>query len=206
MNTSQLKAIAEELQTQDNDCTGDPIFVVNQIRRITGLDPQYIENYCFMDEEGDEVDLEEEGLTEEQAEEEDWLTKVYYADESEVVNFHFTRKAAEKFIAKYGHNYNCPSICIESLYRCQEMIDLRNWLLSGEPARVLEENELLKKELAELKNNIRSHAAYEVSKCTIIMSERNEIKDCDGCDLHGCHSRTKRQAVLNLLGNGESHD
>lgn len=141
MEAKQLEALAHELQTQDNEFTAYPIFVVKQTRRITGLDPDYVEDYCFMDEEGKEIDIADEGLTEEQAEETDWLTKVYYSDELEVVNFHFTRKSADKFIAKYGYNYNKPCVIVESLHRCFEMIDIRNWLLSGEPAQLKENAE-----------------------------------------------------------------
>lgn len=143
MQLEELKALVHELQTQDNEITADPIFCVKQTRRIYGLDPLYVDEYCFIDEEGNEIDLEEDGLTEQEAEETDCITKVHYADELEIVNFHFTRKEADAYIAKYGYNHNKPFVCVENLRRCFGMIKLRDWLVSGEPVRVAEKNEKL---------------------------------------------------------------
>lgn len=44
-----------------------------------------------------------------------------------------TRKGADDYLERDGHNLKKPRIFVESLYRCQEMIALREWLISLSP-------------------------------------------------------------------------
>lgn len=43
------QAIAERLRTQDNHCTREPLYLVQQRHRITGLDPRFSDDIAWWD-------------------------------------------------------------------------------------------------------------------------------------------------------------
>jgi len=137
MTKEQLKEIANELQTQDNRATADPLFCVFEKEQICGMDPDYTDTYEWVldyDSEtiGDADDLMREcELTEEQAENDDRFRKGYYIERDRFVNAHFTEKAALEHIRINGHNLRKPFVYVTSLFRCNEMVGIRNALLEG---------------------------------------------------------------------------
>ncbi len=140
MSTEQLSVLRTELQTQDNSCTRDPVFVVYQMERIYGLDPDYTEDTTWTYCEGEETDpeivaaleaLDDEGkptIYDDTAYE-----RVGYIDRPKFVTICLTRKGAEAFITRMAHRLNKPYIDVDTFYRNEEMIVLREHLMK-EPA------------------------------------------------------------------------
>ena len=143
MTDEQLAALREELRTQDNACTAEPMFVVYQIKRIFGLDPDYTEETTWTHSEGEETDptiiaeleaLEDAGSP--PIHDGTAYERVGYMDIDQFVTVCLTRKGAEEFIARMKHRLNKPHIDVDSFYRNDEMIALRNHLMSQEGAKV----------------------------------------------------------------------
>ena len=139
MTTDELDALSTELRTQDNACTAEPMFVVYQIRRIYGLDPDYTEETAWTHSDGEETDpeiiaaleaLDDAGSP--TIHDGTAYERVGYIDVDQFVTVCFTRKGAEAFIARMRHRLNNPSIDVDTFYRNVEMIALRNHLM-GDP-------------------------------------------------------------------------
>jgi len=103
-----VEQISELVRTQDNRATSDPIFIVQQKRRIWGMDGHYSDDYEWID--GD---------------------RVYYVDMWEFVTACFTEQGCKDYIAANGHNLNEPRIYAASAYRNREMIAIRKLLVRG---------------------------------------------------------------------------
>ncbi|WP_027178802.1 hypothetical protein [Maridesulfovibrio bastinii] len=134
-NNLDLSTLRKELQTQDNQCTAEPIFLVEEKKRVYGFDPIYSEETVFVDIEngGNEVDLEEYGLTYEEALNENGLTECGYADEWNFVNAHFSDRSAKEYIEKNGHRHSGElRVMVDTMLRCPEMIAIRKALLEGQ--------------------------------------------------------------------------
>lgn len=131
MNQEQLDGIQHELNTQDNRITADPIFCVFEKIRIYGMDDGYASDFLWSDPENRETYFEEDEISEEEAEAKGY-ERVYYVEIDQFVNAHFTENAANRHIKINGHNLQRPFTYVTSLWRCQEMIDIRNALKNGE--------------------------------------------------------------------------
>jgi len=128
MTKEQLKEIANELQTQDNRVTADPLFCVFEKERIYGVDPDYTDTWDWCNSE-EQCSCKPSDLCESHSDE---CRKVYYVDRDRFVNAHFTEKAAKQHIRINGHNLMKPFIYVTSLFRCYEMIEIRNALYNNE--------------------------------------------------------------------------
>jgi len=120
-----LLKISELLHTQDNRCTGHPIFCVEQKIRDYGYGPRWEDNPVWVSPDGDECD---EGEPE--------AVETAYRDRWETVTMMFTQESADAFIRQNEHRYHRGlRVYVDSLYRNPEMIYIRNWLLKyGEEA------------------------------------------------------------------------
>ena len=146
MTDEQLAALREELRTQDNACTADPLFVVFQEERIYGVSQDYQTNgYTWVGEDDSSVaadDDEAKVLDQLLADDRELsiggvtFERVWYRIVPRFVTACFTRKGAEDYMARNGHNLTKPYIYVESMYRNEEMIALRNHLMSQEGAKV----------------------------------------------------------------------
>jgi hypothetical protein len=116
---TELQLIGERLRTQDNRITQNPMFCVQQKRRIYGLDPRWTDNTVWY-RNGEMV---EDG-TEENAE------RVGYLDYWETVMVAFTEGGCNEYLRQNGHNLKEPRIYVESFNRCPEMIAIRDFLMS----------------------------------------------------------------------------
>jgi hypothetical protein len=140
-----LKQMAENLRSQDNACTANPIFVVQQRRRVYGFDPGYSNNVVYMHDEGFEVSEEErqeeygEALAEADEDEdfpdfEDWCEENYtltaYQDFWDNVQPFFTRAGAEEYVRINGHNLKDPRVYVDSAFRNAEWQAVRELLMS----------------------------------------------------------------------------
>jgi len=136
--------IAKNLRTQDNLCTGDPIFMVQKLDRVYGLTSDYSERWMLLDDEGEEY-LTDKGksdweawdcadITDAQFEERNGvhprdLRKVYFRDRWTNVMPCYTRAGAEAYLKANGHNLGKTRIYVVSAYRNQEWILIREWLM-----------------------------------------------------------------------------
>lgn len=133
--TESLHRIGELIRTQDNRATSDPLFIVQQKKRIYGLDSDRCEEYEWIDEYDHEHvadDIERAGcdaLERDGKRPEGWQ-KVYYVDQWEFVTACFTEQGCKDYIAANGHNLNEPRIYAASMYRNREMIAIRETLKS----------------------------------------------------------------------------
>lgn len=140
MTTEQLEALREELRTQDNAITADPLFAVFQEERIYGVSQDYQTNgYTWVGEDDSSVtaDDDEAKVLDKLLDDDRELSiggvtyqRVWYRIVPRFVTACLTRNGAEVFIARDGHNLTKPYIYVESLHRNEEMIALRNHLMS----------------------------------------------------------------------------
>lgn len=128
-----MQHIGEQIRTQDNRCTSDPLFIVQQKQRIWGMDLNYTDDYAWLDtsnEHTEATDVEAAGLDaieDKCGDLGDW-EKVGYVDTWEFITACFTEKACQDYIAANGHNLNEPRIYAASAYRNLEMIAVREML------------------------------------------------------------------------------
>lgn len=114
-------------------CTADPIFVVEQKIRDYGYDPDYTEESEWVDDETSELCGEEKSkrlsaLDNAGRPVSDKYRRVFYKERWEFVTACFTREGAEAFIRRQKHNLKEVRIYVNSLFRNQEMIDVREFL------------------------------------------------------------------------------
>lgn len=125
-----MQRIGELIRTQDNRCTSDPLFIVQQKKRIWGMDGDYCDAYEWVAEDDPEVvasDVERAGLDaiESRGGDVTGWNKVHYVDQWEFVTACFTEQGCKDYIEANGHNLNEPRIYAASAYRNREIIAIR---------------------------------------------------------------------------------
>lgn len=128
-----MQQLGRLIHAQNNRATSDPLFIVQQRKRIWGMDSEYSDDYEWVDEDDHEVVADaiiRAGLDamENLGKEISGWVKIYYLDQWEFVTVCFTEKGCEDYIAANGHNLNEPRIYATSAYRNREMIALREML------------------------------------------------------------------------------
>lgn len=130
--------LRHELKTQDNQITADPLFVVYERIRITGIDTQYGEDGFFWYdsencEETDDLNSWAYYINPEKSLEEQGIEKVFYRNDKKFVSAHLTRKSAEDFIKRRNHDYPLGLfIYVDSMCSGSDIKDLRNIILGNE--------------------------------------------------------------------------
>lgn len=122
-----LAEIGADINSQENLATAHPLFIVQQKRRIYGIDPDHSHDGYILVSYGEEVgedELEENELTLEDCD------KVYYIDIWQFVTACFTRVGCEQYLQANGHNLKDPRIYIESAHRNVEYQTVRDFLKS----------------------------------------------------------------------------
>ena len=132
-----LRQMSENLKTQDNAGTADPIFVVYERLMIVGLEDGYQESWSWItDDDGDTTEADDDLVP--------ILTKLHDDCEPLVIGSRtyrkigikyvdkfcaafLTRKGAENYLAINKHNLTAPFIYVESMFRNAEMIAVRNF-------------------------------------------------------------------------------
>lgn len=150
MTNEQLADLRNELKTQDNRITADPLFIVEVERRIYGMNEEWTDDYIWVysedsgysfepDEIFDEIredckndpDLGELNLYDEEIDPEEWgYEECFYVTVMEFVSAHFTEKAADLYIAQNNHNLRRPRTYVTSQYRCHEWNMIREHLMA----------------------------------------------------------------------------
>ena len=138
-----LIEMARQIRTQDNACTADPYFVVQEKVYIYGIDPTYCDDYEIVwTYEGGELLDEEMSLLAEKAYENGEFSFIY--DEFEYsmssltrtgkrkewrdVQPFFTREGAERYIRANRHNLREPRVYVDSAHRNYELQAVRQYL------------------------------------------------------------------------------
>lgn len=139
--------ISENLKTQDNRITADPLFAVFQKSPIVVDEDFDHDRIVWVDDEGNEADTETAdqlnamrsdvyGLRYREDEIElgdedrtEWR-RLAIKEADQFVTACFTEAGASAYLKRDGHNLNQPFIFVTSLYRNEEMRQLRDWLLS----------------------------------------------------------------------------
>ena len=126
-----LSDLIDRLRTQDNRATANPLFIVQQRRRIYGLDPAYSDTHVWIDlcndhDEADEAKHRELDRADQCGDDYDacW-TKTAYIDLWEFVTACFTEAGCERYIEANRHNLTDPRIYAMSLHRNEEMLAVR---------------------------------------------------------------------------------
>jgi hypothetical protein len=130
-----LLDLSKQLKTQDNRSTGNPIFLVQQRRRLYGFDSDYTGDLVWLhDDECVEPDeymqLALEAAYEATGEAQEGYRRTAYVDTWEFVQCFFTNQAAEEYIRMNKHRMNEPRVYVDSGYRNLEWIALRGYLMS----------------------------------------------------------------------------
>lgn len=128
-----LREIGSRIRTQDNRITSDPLFIIQQKRRIYGVDSDYTDLFIWVDDNdpeniADETKCKELDMMENFGEDTgDWV-KVGYIEHWEFVTACFTEQGCKDYLAINGHNLNKSRIYVESAYRNHEYIAVREFL------------------------------------------------------------------------------
>ena len=132
----KLKEMSRLMKAQDNRCTADPFFVVQEKRRTYGIRTDYTDNIEWIDD--DECLPVESKLARklekkyqvDSDESPQGYRRVGHREEWHYVQGFFTEAAADRYIKENGHNHHELRVYVEGLFRNHEMIALRNWILS----------------------------------------------------------------------------
>ncbi|HEI3650295.1 TPA: ead/Ea22-like family protein [Escherichia coli] len=124
--------IGENIRTQDNRITSDPMFCVYQKREIV-VDADYdYDRIVWVDEDGSEANKRQsrrlELLHENFREPPEKWRRVAVKDIDEFVTCCFTEQGCKDYLAVNGHNLRLPFIYVKSGFRNAEYIGIRNWL------------------------------------------------------------------------------
>ncbi|CAI2539466.1 Uncharacterised protein [Serratia proteamaculans] len=130
----ELAGIGENLRTQDNRITSEPMFCVYQKREIVA-DAEYDhDRIVWVDEDGLEanerqrmrLELLHDNCREAPAK---WR-RVAVKEIDEFVTCCFTEQGCKDYLACNGHNLRLPFIYVKSGFRNAEYIALRKWLMT----------------------------------------------------------------------------
>lgn len=131
-----LKDIKHLIKTQDNRITQDPIFVVEQKRRMYGFDSLYADDYVWLDDDDyEEADKEAVAVLEQSYYDDRGkyngqdYSKVYYKEHWEFVTACFTEQGCKDYINRDAHNLGETRIYAYSAYKNSEWRSLRKMLL-----------------------------------------------------------------------------
>ncbi|EFO4380181.1 ead/Ea22-like family protein [Escherichia coli] len=124
--------IGENIRTQDNRITSNPMFCVYQKREIV-VDADYdYDRIVWVDEDGNEANKLQsrrlELLHENFREPPEKWRRVAVKDIDEFVTCCFTEQGCKDYLAANGHNLRLPFIYVKSGFRNAEYISIRNWL------------------------------------------------------------------------------
>lgn len=128
-----LTKLSEQLKTQDNLGTKNPMFIVEQKIRDYGYDSDYCDDYIWMNEDNEEATGEEAIRLEKLEDEcepipEGWW-KGYYKDRWEFVTACLTRQGCLDYLALDGHNIKEARIYVVGNNRNHEWTKIREFFI-----------------------------------------------------------------------------
>lgn len=129
-----LDGIGENLRTQDNRITSEPMFCVYQKREIVAGAEYDHDRIVWVDEDGLEANERQrmrlELLHDNCREVPEKWRRVAVKEIDEFVTCCFTEKGCKDYLACNGHNLRLPFIYVKSGFRNAEYISLRKWLMT----------------------------------------------------------------------------
>lgn len=124
--------IGENIRTQDNRITSEPLFCVFQKREIVVDEDYDCDRIVWVDEEGCEATERQrmrlELLHDNCRETPDKWRRIAVKDIDDFVTCCFTEQGCRDYLACNGHNLRLPFIYVKSGFRNAEYIGIRNWL------------------------------------------------------------------------------
>ncbi len=124
--------IGENIRTQNNRITSDPMFCVFQKREIVADADYDHDRIVWVDEDGNEATERQrmrlELLHENFREPPEKWRRVAVKDVDDFVTCCFTEQGCKDYLACNGHNLRLPFIYVKSGFRNAEYIGIRNWL------------------------------------------------------------------------------
>ncbi|KPU04456.1 hypothetical protein AN697_12950 [Enterobacter cloacae subsp. cloacae] len=124
--------IGENIRTQDNRITSEPMFCVFQKREIVVDEDYDCDRIVWVDEEGCEATERQrmrlELLHDNCRETPDKWRRIAVKDIDDFVTCCFTEQGCKDYLACNGHNLRLPFIYVKSGFRNDEYIGIRNWL------------------------------------------------------------------------------
>lgn len=133
---ASLYQIGELIRTQDNRATDSPIFVVQQKKRIWGIDSDYSSDFAWTNADADNAVADDseaailDQLEDEGKEVPDGWCRVGFIDQWEFVTACFTEQGCKDFIKVNGHNLTETRIYAAGSYRNEEFRAVREFLKS----------------------------------------------------------------------------
>lgn len=134
-----VEDIGHKLLTQDNQITAEPMFTVQQRKRLYGFDASWRDfETVWLHQDGEEADAEEAASLEARYQgdgadggetEIDCHERVGYMDIWETVTVCFTQAQADLYIKEQAHNLTDPRVYVNTFNRNREMIAIRAFLL-----------------------------------------------------------------------------
>jgi hypothetical protein len=128
VSDDRLLRIGELIRTQDNRITSHPIFVVEEVETVYGVDPQYDGILAWVDGDG-QVPDEEAAELEAGYQDGNPIPKGYtrtgYVERWRFVTACFTEEGCKDYLRSNGHNLRRPRIYVHSGWRNAEWIELR---------------------------------------------------------------------------------
>ncbi len=151
---AHILSLSQQLHTQDNSCTNNPIFQVRDVKQVECFG-DHADNTHWWDQEGSAVldkdlidQLEEEGkwtsynsvvLELEDSQFSGTYTRTHTKTLRQVVEVFMTNEAAEFWVAQNEHRHNALEIYVASGFRNPEWQAIRDFLMSLTPAPVTPE-------------------------------------------------------------------
>jgi len=129
MSKNKLVAIAKRMKGQDNRITANPIFLVQQQRRVYGIMRGRTDNFVWLHDGREYTDEEKDKYIEECEPGGEGWEHVGYIDEWVFVQPFFSNKGAEAYVASNRHNLNNPRVYVDSAYRNKEWQAVREVLI-----------------------------------------------------------------------------
>ena len=135
---SDLLDISDRLRTQDNRITLEPMFCLQIKVRDVGYEMDYAEGRCWTHDDDPECIRYDDDPDGPPGEHELELWDEHgYKDRWETVMVAFTERGLKDYMIQDGHNVTRRAhngetrIYVESFRRCDEMVRIRQWLMSN---------------------------------------------------------------------------
>lgn len=130
----EFARLGENLRTQDNRVTSEPMFCVYQKREIVTHADYDHDRIVWIDDDGVEANERQrmrlELLHDSCREVPDKWSRIAVKEIDEFVTCCFTEKGCKAYLACNGHNLRLPFIYVKSGFRNAEYIAIRNWLMT----------------------------------------------------------------------------
>lgn len=131
----EFATIGENLRTQDNRITSDPMFCVFQKREVVADEDYDHDRIVWVDEDGKEatelqatrLELLHDNCREAPA---TWR-RIAVKEIDDFVTCCFTEQGCKDYLACNGHNLRLPFIYVKSGFRNSEYQTVRNWLMTN---------------------------------------------------------------------------